>query len=64
MIAGTSAGGVATYQWGNYVYDMAVNKPSVYLMPDSGIFLGDFVNPYTNKTMSYYSSTLFELVLA
>jgi hypothetical protein len=64
VISGTSAGAVATYQWGNYVYDLASNKPAVYLMPDSGIFLSDFVNPWTNKTMSYYTSTLFQIVFA
>jgi hypothetical protein len=64
VISGTSAGAVATYQWGNYVYDLAFNKPAVYLMPDSGIFLSDFVNPWTNKTMSYYTSTLFQIVFA
>ena len=64
VITGTSAGAVATYQWGNYVYDRAIVKQNVYLMPDSGIFLGDFVNPWTNKTMNYYTSTLFDVAFA
>jgi hypothetical protein len=62
VISGTSAGAVATYMWGNYVYNKAVNKPSVFLLPDSGIFLSDFVNPWTNKTMAYYTSSLLQLV--
>lgn len=59
VISGTSAGAMATYGWGNYIYNQAINKESVYLMPDSGIFLSDFVNPWTNKTMQYYTSSLF-----
>lgn len=51
VVSGTSAGALATYSWGNYVYNQAVNKNSVYLIPDSGIFLSDFVNPWNNKTM-------------
>ena len=30
-------------------------------MPDSGIFLTDFVNPWTNKTMNYYTSSLLQI---
>ena len=52
---------MATYGWGNYVYEKAIHKASVYLMPDSGIFLTDFVNPWTNKTMEYYTSSLLQI---
>lgn len=62
VISGTSAGAMATYSWGNYVYSRALNKQSVFLMPDSGIFLTDFVNPWTNQTMEYYTSSLFKIV--
>ncbi len=51
VVAGTSAGAMAVYSWGNYVYNKALNKKSVFLLPDSGIFISDFVNPWTNKTM-------------
>lgn len=62
VVAGTSAGALATYSWGNYVYNQAVNKNFVYLIPDSGIFINDFPNPWNNKTMQYYTSSLFTLV--
>jgi hypothetical protein len=53
---------MAVYSWGNYVYNRATNKKSLFLLPDSGIFLSDFVNPWTNKTMQYYTSSLFQVV--
>ncbi len=64
VVSGTSAGAMAVYGWGNYVYNHALSKQQVYLMPDSGMFLSDFVNPWTNKTMQYYTSSLFDIVFA
>lgn len=41
-----------------------MNKNAVFLIPDSGIFISDFVNPWNNKTMDYYTSSLFNIVFA
>jgi hypothetical protein len=48
VITGVSAGGMATYQWSNYLYDKSLNK-QVFAMPDSGLFVVDYVNPFTGK---------------
>lgn len=39
---------MATFLWSNYVYDNSKSK-KVYAIPDSGIFISSFVNPYTGK---------------
>lgn len=50
IITGQSAGGLATYNWANYIKTNIV-KPSAKIVaaPDSGIFL-DYVNARTNRT--------------
>lgn len=48
-MTGVSAGGEATFSWSNYVYDNSVNK-NVVSIPDSGIFVNQFVDPFTGKT--------------
>lgn len=62
VISGTSAGAMATYLWGNYIYEKAKYPENVLLIPDSGIFILDFPNPYNNKTMEYYTSSTYQLV--
>lgn len=64
VISGTSAGGLATYIWGNHVYHNADNKNAVFLMPDSGIFATEFINPWTNKTFAYYTQYLLKITNA
>lgn len=39
VITGSSAGGIATYLWTNYVQTLVKNASSVLSIPDSGIFL-------------------------
>ena len=51
MITGTSAGGLASYIWSNYVYDRSQHPEGVIIVPDSGLFIADFPNMYDNKTM-------------
>ncbi len=53
IITGISAGGMATYFWTNYLYDRSVNK-QVYSVPDSGLFLIDYVNPFTGQPLRRY----------
>lgn len=50
VITGTSAGAMAAVAWGNYVYNRAENKDNVLIICDSGIFVSDFYNPFTNST--------------
>jgi hypothetical protein len=39
IITGSSAGGIATYLWTNYVTTLVNNPSTVISIPDSGIFL-------------------------
>lgn len=38
--------------WGNHIYNLAQKPEGVLIVPDSGIFVGDFVSPYSNSTRS------------
>ena len=46
VLTGVSAGGIATYQWSNYLYDRSENK-QVFALPDSGLFVVEYVSPFT-----------------
>lgn len=46
IISGGSAGGMATFQWTNYLQDHV--KGQVYSVPDSGFFITDYLSPLTN----------------
>ena len=39
ILSGGSAGAVASYLWGNYLMSLVNNPDSVYIIPDSGIFV-------------------------
>lgn len=39
MLTGGSAGGLASVAWGNYLQSIVKNPSSVYVVPDSGIFI-------------------------
>lgn len=41
VMTGVSAGGMATYEWTNYLMDNT-KKAKVYGMPDSGFFITDY----------------------
>ena len=45
MVAGGSAGGVASMVWSNYILERSAKK-NVYNVPDAGIFL-DYINYHT-----------------
>lgn len=48
VITGVSAGGMAVYQWSNYLYENA-KKAKVYSIPDSGFFITTYYSPIVNK---------------
>lgn len=48
LVTGVSAGGIATYIWSNYIYENSLSK-DVVSVPDSGIFVNQFVNPFSGK---------------
>ena len=48
IISATSAGGIATFFWANYLFDNTKTS-KVYMMPDSGVFITDYYTPITNR---------------
>lgn len=62
-ITGTSAGGVASFIWSNYVYEHSHNPEGVLIIPDSGTMILDFPNLYNNKTLTDYTIETYKLVL-
>lgn len=61
MITGISAGGMATYYWANYLYDNSKFQ-QVVALPDSGLFLIEYVNPLSGQALVEYISNLFKLM--
>jgi hypothetical protein len=61
VVTGVSAGGMAVYYWSNYMYDHSVNK-QVFSIPDSGLFLIDYINPFTGKALQEYLINLIKLM--
>lgn len=39
MLTGSSAGGIATAQWNNYVRSLLANPTAMVAIPDSGVFM-------------------------
>ena len=50
MLSGTSAGAMAALAWANTVYKSALNPEGVLVIFDSGQFVSDYLNPFTNST--------------
>lgn len=61
VITGGSAGGAAAYFWSNFIAEKVEHPEGVMIIPDSGIFIGDFPNMYDNKTMFDYTQELVKL---
>lgn len=61
VLTGVSAGGMAVYYWSNYLYDRSQNK-QVYSVPDSGLFLISYVNPFTGTKLEDYLINLLKLM--
>jgi len=49
IVTGDSAGGLATYNWVNYIKTLLRPDAKIVAAPDSGLFL-DYVNASTNRT--------------
>lgn len=50
VITGVSAGGMATYFHSNYLMEHT-KKAKVYAIPDSGLFITDFVSPTIGQSV-------------
>lgn len=48
IIGGGSAGGIATFEWSNYLVDNT-KKAKIFALPDSGLFITDYTSPIYNK---------------
>ena len=61
-MTGVSAGGMATYEWSNYVLDHT-KKAKFYALPDSGFFITDFYSDLVDmKVLRSYAKNLVDLV--
>jgi len=49
VFTGSSAGGIATYLWVDYVRSLVSNPNKVYGIVDSGIFVDPFINFKINE---------------
>ena len=62
VLTGVSAGGMATYEWSNYVLDHT-KKAKFYALPDRGFFITDFYSDIVDmKVLLSYAKNLVELV--
>jgi len=50
IITGVSAGGIASFEWSNYLYENT-RKATIYSMPDSGFFITDYYSPVVGKKL-------------
>lgn len=50
VITGVSAGGMATYQWSNYLVQHS-KKAQVYALPDSGFFITDYYSEIAQEKL-------------
>ena len=64
VITGVSAGGIATYLWSNHVHDRAI-KAKVFAMPDSGLFLTNYISPlYGKNLLRERAQTMIDLAMS
>lgn len=50
VLSGTSAGAMAALSWSNTVYKKMKNPDGLLVIFDSGQFVSNFFNPFTNST--------------
>lgn len=62
VVTGVSAGATATFIWSNYIYDQSVKK-NVVSIPDSGIFINEFVNPFTSQKEMIENSVAIKKII-
>lgn len=54
-MTGVSAGGMATFEWSNYLFENTKTS-KVLSMPDSGFFITDYYSPIINaKILRIYA---------
>ena len=56
VITGDSSGGLATFFWSNYAFERTKTS-KVYGIPDSGIFIAEYVSPIYNASAIRYIAT-------
>lgn len=64
LFSGGSAGAIASISWGNYLQSLIHNPSSVYIVPDSGIFINS--NTYKDNVplIQQQISTLMQIAQA
>lgn len=50
VLTGTSAGAMAALAWANTAYGRMTNPKGLLVIFDSGQFVSDYFNPFTNST--------------
>ena len=53
---------MAAVSWANYVYNRTDNKDAILIISDSGLFVPNFFNPFTNSTSGDESKYMSELI--
>jgi hypothetical protein len=62
VISGISAGGIAAFEWSNYLVENT-KKAKIYSLPDSGFFITDYESPLIGrKVLREQATPLFNLV--
>jgi hypothetical protein len=61
VVTGTSAGGIATFIWGNEIYNRMKNNNNLMLMPDSGIFISTLATKVFKKSIAGNDFSVFNL---
>ena len=61
ILSGGSAGAVASYLWGNYLISLVKDPASVYIIPDSGIFVNTNAYKYDLPLVQIAISNLMQL---
>ena len=64
MLTGGSAGGMASILWGNYLQTIVKNSSSVYVVPDSGIFINSTTYQTNISLIQQEIYTLMKLAYA
>lgn len=61
MFTGSSAGGLASTMWGNYLQTIVKNSSNVYIVPDSGLFINSSTFRTNIPLIEKQISTLMQL---
>ena len=64
MLSGSSAGGIAAFNWGNYLLTLVKNPEIVYIVPDSSIFINSTTFKDNTPLIQQQISTLMTIAHA